>query len=62
MQTVFVKGNPHIYEDSRAIMANFSHCFDVIIPNNETGETVSKIAELVEQLLQRPQWVPSNWL
>ena len=51
-----------INEDSRAIMGTYAHNFDVIIPNNDTAETVEKISDLFNQLLVRPQWVPSSWL
>ncbi|CAG5107169.1 Oidioi.mRNA.OKI2018_I69.chr1.g3186.t1.cds [Oikopleura dioica] len=61
-RTMGYEGNPHIFEDSRAIMQQYSHAFDVIIPNNSTETTASKIYDLFEQLLQRPQWVPSPWV
>lgn len=61
-RTVGYEGNPHIFDDSRAIMQQYSHSFDVIIPNNATEPTASKIYDLFEQLLQRPQWVPSPWV
>ena len=51
-----------LVEDSRAIMSAYAHHFDVIIPNNDTAETVDKIYDLFNQLLARPQWVPSTWL